>query len=324
MKYRFNKSLKTALGIAAGLCLLQPSVFADTLLHSDFSALLGEGTPTDSSSIEKCEQMARMNGNGKASPPVHISCVNKYLSKALPNAVKQTDDQSIFAFAAHSVLVMRKKGRTEFFAGPNTHLSNPRAIAIDQLNNEIAVLDGENTIYIFSSLFGGNVTPRRIIETRALQGSTAIAIDTKNNEILVSYEDGAIKAFPRMIAPIGRTLASTASEIRATSGNETQIQSGASLAIDADHGELFVLDKTQGQISVFDLAAIRAGGVKALIPKRIIAGSATGLSSPQVLSYFKGTDQLEVLQSNGVGGWTSRVFARISHGNVAPVSAPTK
>jgi DNA-binding beta-propeller fold protein YncE len=86
-------------------------------------------------------------------------------------------------------------------AGPNTKLNWPMQIAVDAVNNEIAVANnGDNSVLIFRRTDSGDVAPVRVIRGRqtGIDQPMAVAIDTVNNEIWVAnFGDHTALVFDR-------------------------------------------------------------------------------------------------------------------------------
>jgi DNA-binding beta-propeller fold protein YncE len=74
--------------------------------------------------------------------------------------------------------------------GSNTRLEAPDRVAVDAVNNEIYVPEGDK-ILVFDSLGNGNVAPKRAIEgPDAGRGLEAVAIDPINNLLIVGAGGG--------------------------------------------------------------------------------------------------------------------------------------
>ena len=74
--------------------------------------------------------------------------------------------------------------------GSNTRLEAPDRVAVDAVNNEIYVPEG-NKILVYDRLANGNVAPKRAIEgPDAGLGMDAVAIDPINNFLLVAAGGG--------------------------------------------------------------------------------------------------------------------------------------
>ena len=75
--------------------------------------------------------------------------------------------------------------------GSRTRLEAPDRAAVDAVNNEIFVPEGER-ILVFDSMANGNVAPKRVLEGPDVgRGLAAVAIDTVNNLLVVSSNGGA-------------------------------------------------------------------------------------------------------------------------------------
>src|SRR5262249_51235374 len=144
-------------------------------------------------------------------------------------------DDSIKVFprtAMGNVMPSRK------IAGDKTGLGSPFAIALDLVNNELAVTVG-NSVRVFARNADGNVAPLRIIEgpSTGLTNPQGIAVDTLDNELAVANVNditgNKITAYDRMangdVAPL-RTII----------GPATGLAHPRGLNIDIEHDELIV------------------------------------------------------------------------------------
>jgi hypothetical protein len=74
--------------------------------------------------------------------------------------------------------------------GSNTRLEAPDRVAVDAVNNEIYVPEGDK-ILVYDRMGNGNVAPKRVIEgADAGRGMDAVAIDPVNNFLIVSAGGG--------------------------------------------------------------------------------------------------------------------------------------
>ncbi len=74
--------------------------------------------------------------------------------------------------------------------GSNTRLEAPDRVAIDGVNNEIYVPEGD-AILVFDRMANGNVAPKRVLEGPDVgRGMDAVAIDAVNNLLVVASGGG--------------------------------------------------------------------------------------------------------------------------------------
>ena len=74
--------------------------------------------------------------------------------------------------------------------GSNTRLEAPDRVAVDAVNNEIYVPEGDR-ILVYDRMGNGNVAPKRVIEgPDAGRGMDAVAIDPVNNFLVVAAGGG--------------------------------------------------------------------------------------------------------------------------------------
>ena len=238
-----------------------------------------------------------------------------------------------------------------YVSGPATKLWIPMDLAVDEVNREVVVAEygtqlPGGSISTFPLSANGNVAPLRSISGPAtnLYLPTGVAVDAKNDELVVAHKDGTVLTFARLangsVFPI-RTLrvsglarkltvdtvndeliiltgASVVVYSRTASGDALPVRTFATglwdpqaIAIDWVNDELIVVDSAQsGSIATFPRLA--NGNVA---PKRVIAGSATGLSYP-LLGVAIDTANNELMVAHA---YRVSVFRRTAEGNVAPL-----
>lgn len=336
--------IRTLSLISVGL-LFQSTGYSDSLFRTtDQAPLQLDGIAANEQELHRCAHAADQYQNGRDRPTVDGTCLSAYLHAASPSAVRRTDDNSLFVFAQGNMLVMEKQviasrapatataipttvpaadatvepiSKTEIIAGSGSKLASPRAIALDTKNNELIVLNNENTILVFSSTMGGNLAPIRSFTSKALFGATSLAVDTVKDEIWVANENGALVAFSRLADEHRNKPVNSTSPLHTLAPQSTGVAAGSIITLDQDHEELFALDLHGHQILTLDLNQLRGKGT--ISPKRTLVGANTGLDAPLAISYSKKHDFIEVLEKNSSGGLSSAGFQRLAQGNAAPV-----
>ncbi len=154
--------------------------------------------------------------------------------------------------------------------GTLTGISKPQGIAIDTVNNEIALANdgpegGVASITIYDRLASGDIAPLRTITSDFLMRPVGVSIDTVNNEIVVA-DDTQILVFPRLADGL-------TPPIRTVSGPSTLLSRARQLVVDPANSEIVVANQGNravnppifGNIAVYDRLA--NGDVA---PKRVI------------------------------------------------------
>jgi hypothetical protein len=200
-------------------------------------------------------------------------------------------------------------------SGAATGLGTPRGLAVDRVNNELAVANGGSgpvvtsvTVYAISA--NGNVAPLRTISGAATglisPNVIGLAVDTVNNEFFVT------NGIPtNSVVVFARTANGNVAPLRTISGAATGLNHPYSVAVDTVNNEVAVTNAVGNTVTVY---ARTANGNVA--PLRTISGAATGLNSPAGLAVDTVNNEL-VVANNGANSVT--VYARTANGNVAPL-----
>jgi len=215
--------------------------------------------------------------------------------------------------------------------GPATLISKPQGIALDTVNNEIALANEGDanavpvispSITIYGRLATGNVAPLRQITDASLGKPVGIWIDAVNNELWVSDETYT-GATPTLVV-YSRTANGAAAPLRTISGASTMMDKLRQLIVDTTNNEVYVA--TQGDRSVnppifgavLVFNRLDTGNVA---PKRFLKQVTNSfVEHPRSLWFDLGNNELGVGDSklNEV-----RVFDRLFGTAAAPPPAPT-
>src|SRR5712691_639131 len=106
-------------------------------------------------------------------------------------------------------------------AGAATGLNTPVGLAVDTVNNELAVANlTNNSVTVYARTANGNVAPLRTLSGAAtgLNGPFGLALDTVNNELLVANNGNAA---PYSITVYARTANGNVAPLRTISGVAT-------------------------------------------------------------------------------------------------------
>jgi len=198
-------------------------------------------------------------------------------------------------------------------SGVNTTLFDPRGMAIDVVNNELAVVNYAGTsVTIFARAATGNATPLRTITggSTNLSLPTGIALDAVNNQWVVANSFNAISSY-------ARTANGDAVPQQFIFGSNTGFDNGPiGVTVDTVHNELAVTNPMYGAFlapSVLVFARSDNGNVA---PMRAIVGAATGLAGANGLVVDSVNNELLVANSlnNSV-----TIYLRTADGDVAPL-----
>jgi DNA-binding beta-propeller fold protein YncE len=191
-------------------------------------------------------------------------------------------------------------------SGPSTGLYYPESIAVDTVNSEIFVGNGES-ISVYTRTANGDVPALRTVSGifTLLTNPQGIAVDTVNNEILVTdgYGDNA------SVNVYARSINGDKSPVRRIFGDSTGLNSPWGIALDNIHNEIFVVNSGNNSITVY---ARTADGNA--IPLRTISGPSTGLSEPNGIAVSSN----EIFVSN-FDNDSITVYSLTADGDVAPL-----
>jgi len=197
-------------------------------------------------------------------------------------------------------------------SGGATGLSTPRGMALDTVNNELAVANSLSppSITVYALTANGNVAPLRTISgaaTGLTVNTVGLAVDTVNNEFFVTI--GA--SLGPSVLVFSRTANGNVAPLRTISGAATGLISPYGVAVDIVNNEVAVTNLSGNSVTVYSRTA--NGNVA---PLRTISGAATGLNGPLGLAVDTVNNELVAATS---GGNSVSVYARTANGNVAPL-----
>lgn len=302
----------------AGEVLLEPSDGSSVFIR-DFEV----GKSISTQQIRTCQVQAQDYGDEIKPKNPDQNCSSGFLARAMPQAVRWSEEGDLFVFGYSNILFMRKKITSDFgqikfneslVTGKYSQLKKIHAISLDPKNEEIAVLEGEShRILILTTQFGGNLAPFRSIKLEELQGAVSLAIDPVNDEIAFANPLlGKIYFLSRLADEEGRKSENRLNLRRFLGGPKTQIEMPSAIAFDSQRAELWVADSGANQILVFEAKA--QGDVA---PKRVIRGLSSRLKSPISLAFSKKLDQIQVINENR----ELLIFDALAEGNVHPIKA---
>ena len=135
--------------------------------------------------VGMCEKEAESFGNGLGKDHIPFECIDVIKQAATASALKISSDGKIVAFGHKNIIFIKKNEKVRVIAGSYTELEDILSIAIDEANQEVAVLDQNGDVRFYSSYITGNVAPLRVIKHKDLEGAVDLVINTKNNEVIV-------------------------------------------------------------------------------------------------------------------------------------------
>jgi hypothetical protein len=135
--------------------------------------------------MSMCEKEAERFGNGLGRDHIPFECVDVMKQAASAAAVKSSSDGKILAYGHRNIVFIKQNEKIRVIAGSYTELEDILSIAIDEVNQEVAVLDQKGDVRFYSSYITGNVAPLRVIKHKNLEGAVDLVINTKSNEVIV-------------------------------------------------------------------------------------------------------------------------------------------
>lgn len=202
--------------------------------------------------VVDCEKEALRFGDGEGKDKISSSCYKSYLKSANPQAIKKSDDGKFMVYGYKNIVFIKdpkSKVKQNVITGNNTLLTDIVATALDEKNNEIAVIEKSGDILFFSSIITGNVSPLRVLKHKDLEGASDLVFNTKRGEILILNKDNKeILSFSRLANIHGREGKKFLTIVKAIRNIK-----GEALAIDPEHQELFVLTTPKDTLTVFNL-----------------------------------------------------------------------
>lgn len=207
---------------------------------------------------------------------------------------------------------------------PTRELHTPHGtfgIAVDEENQELFLtVEHENSIVVYRKQAQGKEQPLRTIAgtgTR-LEDPHGIAVDTRHQWIFVSNHGNAAqkgvagsgKFEPPSITVYPLKADGNAAPIRVITGQQTQLNWPATLAMDQESDELYVANDAADSILVF-----RVTDDGDVAPLREIKGPHTQIKNPTGLSVDAKNDELWV---SNMGNHRATVYPRTASGDVPP------
>jgi hypothetical protein len=241
--------------------------------------------------IDLCAKGGEEFLNGLGRDEIPGNCYDLFKKNSGFEASKTSASGKIFAFGHNNILFNKQDKIVRTIAGSNAQLGEVVALAIDETNREIAVLDKTGDVLIFPSNVNGNIAPHRILKHKDLHGASDLVINTKRNELIVFNKSNQnLIFFPRLANNHGRGKKMTPSVLRTVSN----LKGIESVTLDEAHQELFTLDTVKNRINVVSLENVS----HSLASVRSIA-LPTSFKNARKIEYSIGKDQITVTNAAG-------------------------
>jgi hypothetical protein len=214
-----------------------------------FSAL---AQPTQQQ-LDRCEKEGLQFGNGQGKNTISTDCYSHFLKSLSPEAFKKSSDGKMSAYGHRNIVFIQdpnvKSERQNVIAGMYTELEDVAAVAINEQQKEIVVLEKSGDILFFSSIITGNVAPLRILKNKELNGASDLLVNSKKMEVIVlNKKSHEILFFSSLANVNGRPDKKKLNLLRSIDHIY-----GEHMAIDIVHQELFVLSAQKDVLWVYDL-----------------------------------------------------------------------
>jgi hypothetical protein len=241
--------------------------------------------------IDLCTKGGEEFGNGLGRDEIPAYCYDLFKKTAALEAIKTGASGKVFAFGYKNIVFNKQDGIVRTIAGSNAQLGEVIALATDEANNEIAVLDTRGDVLIFPSRMSGNIAPYRILKHKDLHGASDLMINAKKNEVIVfNHSKQSLIFFPRLANNHGRGKKKAPTVLRVV----RNLVSIESVTIDEAHQELFTLDTVKNRINVLSLD----NASHSPAPVRTLA-LPSSFKNARKIEYSIGKDQIIVTNAGG-------------------------
>jgi hypothetical protein len=207
------------------------------------------------SDIAMCEKEGLKFGDGTGRDSIPEECSAYFLKQVTPRLKKSSKDGEFSVHAYKNIIFIKDpksklKGQN-IIAGKYTELEDIKAIALDEENKEVVVVEGNSDILAFSSVITGNVAPKRILKHKDLEHADELLV-YKNQYIVLIEKKKEIIFFDRTAnvdAPESKKNLKPFRVIKNVQGSELKLVS--------ETDELLVIDGEDKSQSVFDLKKMK-------------------------------------------------------------------
>ncbi len=260
------------------------------LLYALTFSLLSAQVLANEAQLEQCEKEGRNFGNGQGRDYLPFECFNLFLSAANPAAIKKSNGGKFSAYGYRNIVFIKdpsaRIGLQNIIAGSSTLITEVVALAIDEVNKEIAVLDKSGDILFFSSTITGNIAPKRVLKAKELDGAHDLVINSVRQEVIaLNKQNHDLVVFSREANFFGVEGKKKLGLIRSVDG-----VNGEFLSIDPHHQELFMLNSSGDSILVFNLNSKSQNPVRKLnLPEK----------SVKRIDYSSESDEIKFIGAKG-------------------------
>ncbi len=205
----------------------------------------------------------------------------------------------------HAVVVFKKDAKDEdspvrIIQGNKTQLGDPHGIAIDPKTHLLYVTNW------------GTFADRPNPGDASVKNPSFGRVARSMWPVVRNYTfPGSGKIVPPSITVYRVDASGNAAPIRVIQGPKTQMNWPTAIAVDSDHGELFVANDTADLVTVYSATA---SGDAA--PIRVLKGAKTMIKNPTGIAYDAKNEELWVAN---FGNHSATVFKRTAAGDVAPI-----
>jgi hypothetical protein len=132
----------------------------------------------------QCEKAAAGYGDGEGNDSIPVECLKTAEKLAGASAKKRYQNGKVNVVGLKNIVFVN----TKVIAGEYTMLQDVIAVAFDEVHNEVAALERNGDVLIFSAKYTGNVAPLRVIRHRELDGAGDITFLPKTEEIAIQLK----------------------------------------------------------------------------------------------------------------------------------------
>ena len=203
--------------------------------------------------LDRCEKEGLNFGNGLGKSSISTDCFSHFFKSHSPEAFKKSSDGKMSAYGHRNIVFIQDPNvnseRQNVIAGIYTELEDVAAVALNDKQKEIAVLEKSGDILFFSSIITGNVAPLRILKNKELIGASDLLINSLRMEVIVlNKKSHEILFFSSLANANGRPEKKNLNLLRSFDNIH-----GEHMTIDTTHQELFVLSPQKDALWVYDL-----------------------------------------------------------------------
>ena len=212
-----------------------------------------------------CQDQADNFGNGKGDDVISEKCIETFKKLApikatatITRVQKLVKTKINFFGFRNMVLIEKHTGSlevpvvsTEIIAGSSTELNTIEAMAIDEKNQEIIILEKSGNVLFFSSIIAGNIAPYRMLVNKELVGASELVIDAERNQVVVNNPKTKKILFFSRLANINANKGKQ--KLETVKVIDTSMMNFQNLSIDSEKSLIKGVDATQKNTIIFDL-----------------------------------------------------------------------